>query len=185
MFEIVLEASEGVRQALGQPLELRLVGVLILRREFRVLHRNDVLRGADEHRQVTDLVGDCLNHLDSGRTDTDDTDALAGEIDRFIRPARGVEQSPLERLLSGEQRRHRGGQHSAAGDQILRVDYLALVSGDRPTSGRLVEMRALDRRVELDVTAQVELVSDVVHPALNLRLRRELLAPAPSLVEIL
>ena len=46
-------------------------------------------------------------------------------------------------------------------------------------------MRAFDRRVELDVLAQVEAVGDIVHPALDLRLAGELLAPAPPLVQIL
>ena len=46
-------------------------------------------------------------------------------------------------------------------------------------------MGAGDRGVELNVLTQVELVGHVVHPAFDLRLAREALAPAPAFVKLL
>ena len=111
--------------------------------------------------------------------------SFAGKVDRLFRPARGEKQLSLEGLLAREKGRERRGQHAAAGDQELRVDDLPFVGGNRPALCRFVEMRASDCRVELDVLAQVEAVGDIVHPALDFRLAREFLAPAPALVEIL
>src|SRR5208337_4715008 len=63
-------------------------------------------------------------------------------------------------------------------------DDLALVGRNRPAFCRFVEMRALDRRIELDVLAQVEPVGDIMHPPLDFRLAGEFFAPAPALVQI-
>ena len=133
----------------------------------------------------TDLVRDRLDDLDPGRADADDADALAREIDRLFRPVRGVDQLALERLLSGENVRQRRREHAAAGDQELGVDRLALVGGDVQRPVASLKWALLIRRVELDVLAQVEPVGDTVQPALDLRLARELLAPAPALVQVL
>src|SRR5208283_1175254 len=117
--EIVFEAGEGMGQALSEPVEFRLVGFLIRRRVFWVLHRQDVLRRAHEHCQMADLVGDRLDDLNSGRANPYDPDPLAGELDRLLRPPCSVDQLSFERLLSGEKGSEWSGQHAAAGDEEL------------------------------------------------------------------
>ena len=65
---------------------------------------------------------------------------------------------------------------------VSMVSPLSVLTVQR--SGVLVVMGARDGGVELDVLAKVEAVGDIVHPPLDLRLARESLAPAPSLVEL-
>src|SRR4051794_22488882 len=182
--EVVLEAGEGVGQRAPQLVEPRLVGRRVPRAVLRVLHRQDVLRRADEHLQVSDLGRDGLDDLDAGGADADDADALAGEPGRLLRPPPRVDDRSLERVLPREDVGQGCGEHAAAGDQEPGVDRLAGVGLDGPAPGRLVVARAGDRGVEPDVLPEVETVGDVVQPALDLRLAGELLAPAPALVEL-
>jgi hypothetical protein len=74
-------------------------------------------------------------------------------------------------------------QHAAAGHHELGVDHVTFVRRNQPALRCFIEVGALDRSAELDVLVKVETVGDVVQPALDFRLAREFLAPAPSLVE--
>ena len=132
---------------------------------------------------MLDLARNGLYDLDAGRADPDDADTLAGEVDRLLRPAAGVNELPLEHVLSGKDVCQGRRQHPAARHQELRVDRLARVGFHGPAVGCIVEVRAGDGGFELDVLPQVEPVGDIVQPAFNLRLAGKFLAPAPSLVE--
>ena len=182
---LVLETGERVRDRRLQLVEPGLVRRLLLRTVVRALHRQRVLRGAGEHGEVADLVGDRLDHLDAGGADADDAHALAREVDAACGPLRGVQDRAAEAVLALEGVLHRGGEHARAAHEELGVDDVAGVGGDRPAAAVLVEVGAGDGGGELDVLAQVEPVGDVVQPLLDLGLAGELLAPAPVLVELL
>ncbi|MGY3080728.1 hypothetical protein ACVWZZ_007136 [Bradyrhizobium sp. LM6.10] len=66
----------------------------------------------------------------------------------------------------------------------LRLNRCAVGRRHRPAPRTLVEHRALDVGVELDVPAQIKPVSDVVGVFQNLRLRCVALAPVPFLLEL-
>ena len=165
-------------------LEAALVPVLFLRPVGRILHRQHVLRGAGEDREVADLGSDRLDDLDARRADPDDTDALALQLQALGGIGRREHQLPAERLDARDVPQG-CGEHPGAGDEELRVDDVALVGVHEPPAATLVVVRGGDPRAELDVLAQIEPVGDVVHPPLDLRLAGELLAPAPVLVELL
>ena len=183
--EVVFEAGEGVGQRLAQFLEPRLVGGDFLGAVGGVLHRQHVLRRADEDLQLGHLVGDGLDHLDAGGTDADHPDALARKVDALAGPARGMDDPALEAVLPGEDVGHGRGQHPAAGHQEPGVINLALVGGDGPAVPVLVEDGASDRGREADVAPQAEAVGDIAQPALDLGLPGEARAPGPVLVQVL
>ena len=60
------------------------------------------LRGALEHRQVSDGLGDFGDRLDRGGAGADDGDALAGEIDPFLRPEMRVARLALKGFDAGD-----------------------------------------------------------------------------------
>ena len=76
---------------------------------------------------MADLGGDGLDGLDAGGAGTDHGDALAGEIDRLLRPARGVEGLSLEAVAAldaGQGRRRERpdrGDQEAAGERGCRL----------------------------------------------------------------
>jgi hypothetical protein len=64
----------------------------------------------------------------------------------------------------------------------LRIDHIALVGRDRPSPRRFVVDNTLNRRAELNILAQIELVGGVVEPPFDFRLAGKALAPAPTFV---
>ena len=55
--------------------------------DLRVVQRRAPVRGALEHGQMTNGLGDLLNRLHRRGTGADDADPLAGKIDPFLGPA--------------------------------------------------------------------------------------------------
>ena len=70
----------------------------LLLAERGVAGGNGEIRGALEHRQLARLLGDDRHRLDRRRSGADDADALAGEIDLFMRPVAGVVDLALEAI---------------------------------------------------------------------------------------
>ena len=100
--EVVLETRGGVWEGVLELLETCFVDLDLVGTVFQILHRDDVLRRPHEHRQMLDLARNGLYDLDAGRADPDDADALAGEVDRLLRPAAGVHKLPRECVLPGK-----------------------------------------------------------------------------------
>ena len=177
--EVVLEAGEAVGQRGAQLFKAGLVGRGFLRAVAGVLHRQHVLRRADEHLQLLDLVGNGLDDLDAGGADAHHAHTLLTQVQRLVRPAPGVEDAAGKALLPLEHLFHRGRQHAGAGDQVLGVDLLAGVGAHPPAAATVVPLGAGDAGVELDVGPQRQPVGHVVHPALDLGLAGKLRTPGP------
>ena len=134
---------------------------------------------------MPDLASDGLNHLNARGGGADHADALALQVQSFLGPLRGVNDSTLEALGTRKRRHHGHRQAAGAHNEELRADRLAVVGGHRPTLGRFVVAGAGDPGLELDVATQVELVSHVVEVALGFRLPGKALAPVPLVQQIL
>ena len=63
-----------------------------------VAGRNREIRGALEYREMARLLGNHRHRLDPRRSRADHADALAGEIDRLVRPMSGVIDLALEAI---------------------------------------------------------------------------------------
>src|SRR5450631_43044 len=130
------------------------------------------------------LFGDDGHRLDRGRSGADHADALAGEIDPFMRPVTGVIDLALEigealDIRHPRIRQAAGGEH----DMFCR-DGLAVGSGDLPYIGALVENSPIDAGVELDIATEIKTVGDVIGVLQDLGLRRVALAPVPILLQL-
>ena len=73
---------------------------------------------------MADLGRNGLDGLHAGGAGADHGDALAGEIDRLVRPARGVEGFPLEGVAPFDARQGRCGQRPDRGDQEAERKWL-------------------------------------------------------------
>jgi hypothetical protein len=138
-----------------------------------------------EDRQVIGLPGQLRDQLDPRRTGPDDADALAGEVDVLLRPPGGVVPVAGEVLEAREVRAVDERQAPGGGDQEPGRGRPSVIGGDDPARARLVVAGRGDRGVELDVTAQVEAVGDMVEVPQQLRLGRIALGPVPLLLELL
>src|ERR1051325_10790288 len=115
----------------------------------------------------------------------DDADALAGEINPFLRPAMGMAGLPLEGVDAGNV--WHGGRRKNAdrSDQKPRSVATAVFQRDFPAAAVFMVVGRGDAAVELDVTAQIQLVGDKVQIALSLGLGSEVLAPIPFVEQLL
>ena len=87
----VQEAGKGLLAA-GKDLGIaRLDLFLRLGIDLAVVQRRAPVRRALEYGEVADLAGDGLDRLHAGRAGADHGDTFAVEVNRLIRPARGVE----------------------------------------------------------------------------------------------
>ena len=116
-------------------------------------------------------LGDLGDRLNPRRTRADHGNPFAFETDGVLGPEAGVISLALEIGDAGNARigRRREGadrHHEEAGGVPA-----AVLQGDRPGAGRIVENGRGDPRRELEVPAQVELVGDVIEVLLCLRLR--------------
>src|SRR4051794_21888736 len=102
-----------------------------------------------------------------------------------MRPGTGVVPLALEVLAAGDVRDLAGRQAADAGDYVLRGNVIAMVGLDLPAAIFFAVPGGGDPRVELDVAAEVEAVSDVGEVAQDLRLLRVLAAPLPLLQQVL
>ncbi len=101
-----------------------------------------------------------------------------------MRPVAGVIGLALEARQALEVRRARVGKRAGRHDDVLRRISLAVVGGDGPAVGVLVEHGRRDAGVELDVGTQVEAVGDVVGVLQDLGLGGEALGPLPLLLQL-
>ena len=158
--------------------------VLLLGGERTVLGWPGEGRGPLEHREVARHLGQLGDRLDAGRAVADDADPAALQLDPALGPEaalhdlarEGVEARPV-RTVRGRQ--PTGGHHAEAGAELL-----AGLRVDDPGVGGFVEGGRRHPGLEADVPAQVVAVGDVVEVALDLGLRREVLAPHPLLLEL-
>src|SRR3954470_17788346 len=91
----------------------------------------------------------------------------------------------LEARNPGHFRHCRGRENADGGDQKPRRITLAPIQNDLPAAGLFAIVCRDDAAVELDVTAQVELVGNIVEIPLGLGLRREVFVPVPILEQFL
>ena len=172
------------RPALG----LALLRVAVLPRALDLgVHRGVGVRHAEVGRALEDvrvrrLARDLRDELDAGRAGPDHPDALAGDVDALVRPARGVVPLALEALQALDLRHLRRRQAAGGHDAPLRGRVSPRLGADRPAARRVVPDRLHDPRVELDVGPEVEAVGDVLQVAQDLRLGRVALAPRPLLL---
>ena len=101
-----------------------------------------------------------------------------------MRPGAGVVPGAFETVQAVEGRavdgREAPGGHDAVGGREPRT----VLGGNPPASCRIVEDGFGDRRLELDVAAEVEAIRDVLQVAQDLRLPRVALGPPPLLLEL-
>jgi hypothetical protein len=150
-----------------------------------VAQRRAVIRGALEDGELAAFLGDFGDELDAGRAGADDGDALAGEVHLFLGPFAGVIGSALEAIDALERGSEMRRQDADGADQELGTGTLAVVDDDFPLIGLLVVDCRGDAGIELNVTAQIKFVGDVIQVALVFRLSRIVLLPVPFLEEFL
>src|SRR6516162_2578820 len=124
-------------------------------------------------------LGYFCDGLYAGGTSADHRDALASELHRFFRPIMRMAGLALERLDAGDGRHCRRRQHTDSGNQETRIVVPAVFQNHIPTARVLLVAGGADATPELDVAAQIELVSNVVQIALRLGLPGEVLLPVP------
>ena len=133
---------------------------------------------------MADLAGDGLDGLHAGGAGADHRNALAFEVDRFFRPARGVEGASLETVAALDARQGRRRQRTDRGDEEARREAAAVFQRDAPALRRLVIDRRVDAARKPDVAAQVEFVGDIFAVAQRLRLAGEMLRPFPFVQQL-
>ncbi len=142
--------------------------------------REHPLRGALEHRELLDLVGDGRRDLEAARARPHEGEALAAVVDRVV-PARGVERRAGEVVHAGDVGELGPVQRAHRADDEARVERLGRAVGvaheDRPPPGRLVVGRVGDLGLEADVRTQRVVVQHPDEVLLQLRLLREVLGP--------
>ncbi|EKD60619.1 MAG: hypothetical protein ACD_54C00645G0002 [uncultured bacterium] len=148
-----------------------------------IANRHDILRRALEHRQMPGNRGGGGDHLHAGRSGADHADALAGKVYAFG-PCAGMHDLALEAVDALVFRRIGGRQQAKPGDQIFRGNGLALVIGDVPQPGFIVEMGGGDAGVELEAAAQIVGIGDLVHVGQNFGLGQIAGLPAALLQQL-
>ncbi len=111
-------------------------------------------------------------------------DALTGEIHLRVRPVAGVIGLARETLQTREGRDPGGRQAPGGHDAEAGRHAVSPVRLDLPAVHRFVEAGRGHARVELDVAAQIEAVSDVLDVRQDLGLGGVPLRPAPFLLEL-
>src|SRR4029079_19194885 len=119
--EVFLAAGEHLGIA-GLDLFLR------LRVDLAVVQRRAPVRRALEHGEMADVPGDGLDGLHAGGAGADHGDALALEVDGFMRPARGVERFALETVAALDARQCRGRRRTNPWNQEARTKDAATVA---------------------------------------------------------
>ena len=181
---VVREARGGV---LGFVQDFSVVGLDLLEEGLihrAVLGRNRVLRSALEDRQMLGFTRDHRNRLDAAGTRADHCDSLAFELNALVRPGAGVVPLALKRVESGNLGNLTGRDAADGSDDVLGGDVVSLVGLNFPEPGVVVEAGRGDASVELNATAQIEAVRDMVEVAEDLGLLWILAAPVPLLQQV-
>src|SRR5580704_15942851 len=100
-------------------------------------------------------------------------------------PLASVVPLAFERLEAGDLGDIGRGQAANGGDQKPRRDRLAGLSTHPPEIGGRVILRRCDAGLEADIATQVEVVSDVIEVAQDLRLLWVAFGPLPFLLQLL
>ena len=140
-----------------------------------VLTRDDVRRGALEHREVLDLLGDGRDDLDRGGTGADDGHPLAGEVG-VLGPLRGVEDLAVEGVDAVDVRHLRVGQRAGGGDQQVGGE-LAARRTHPPHERVVVPAGLLHGGLEAEPVEHPGALGDAADVVLDLRLLGE--GPGP------
>ncbi|MNZ75863.1 hypothetical protein D3C78_943510 [compost metagenome] len=150
-----------------------------------VMRRQAVAGGTLEYGQMRGLLGQDRDHLDAGGTGADHGHALAGEVDFFMRPVGGVVDLALEVSNTLDIRVLRHGKTAGSHYIVTGGNDLAALGTNFPELAVILVVCRDDASVELDITAKVELVSQTLGIAEDLRLAGETLAPVPLLLQLL
>ncbi len=95
--------------------------------DLAVMQRRAPIGRALEHGEMADVSRDGLDGLHAGGAGADHGDALAGEVDRFMRPSRGVERLAAERIAAFDARQGRGRQRADGGDQEAGAEVASVL----------------------------------------------------------
>ena len=177
--------AEHVVAALDDDRVVVVLDLLFPLRRHRALHcGEDIVGRALEHGHVSGGLGQFGHHLHRSRARADHADALARIIEPF-RPARGVEQRPLEAIEPRDRRDLGLRNHAHTADEVFAGKRFSGSGRDLPPA--LVRQIAClgDLGVELDVWHHVALVDDVAHVGLRFGAARIALGPLPFLQDLL
>ena len=154
-------------------------------RDWAVMQRRAPIGRTLKNRERSNLRRNGLDHLHTGRTRANHRHALAGEAHGFMWPAIGMEGLAGKAFNARDARQRISGKRAKRGDQEAAVMLRARIKGDCPALCGFIEMRADDAAIELDMAAQIEPVCHVLQIAECFGLRREMLAPAPFLQQLI
>ena len=118
--------------------ELQVELCLLLGGDRSVVERRAPVGTALVHRHRRDLAGDGGDDLHTARSGTDDGDALAGEVDRRLRPQTGVVRLTAEGLPAGHVGEERHREPASGGDQEPGLDLGTVARPHGPRAGLLV-----------------------------------------------
>lgn len=148
-----------------------------------VPRRHGVVGAALEDEQPLHVRSRRRRDLHPAGPGADDAHPLAGVLDGLLRPRRGLEPLPLERLESVEVGTEPLRQLTGAHHDESSLQPVASLRLDPPASVGLIERGRADAGPQADVLAQVEPTGDMVDVGEDLRLRCIPLRPGPLLVE--
>ena len=129
---------------LATPEHLGIAGLDLLLRlgvDLAVMQRCAPVRGALEYGEVSDTCSDGLDGLNTGGAGPDHRHALPGEVDRLLRPARGMEGAALKIFDALDSWHGRCRQRADRGDQEACAKTAAVLERDVPAPRRLVPNR--------------------------------------------
>src|SRR5262245_17448056 len=176
-----MDVAAGCRAAKRQ--DFRIAGAYLTHLLFgnpAVVLRDAAVRVTLKDSQSVCGLCDLLDGLHGGCAGADDPDALAGEIDPFLRPVVRMAGLAFERGDTRYVARHgRRREDADCRDQKPCRIAAAILQHDLPASCGLTIASSGYARVELNVPAQVEYVGDRIEIPLGLGLGREMLAPVP------
>jgi hypothetical protein len=155
-----------------------------LRIQRAVGRRDGELSGALEHGQLPGLLGDHRDGLDGGSSGADDCHPLARQVNRLVRPVRGVQRQAPEHFGAREDRLVRRRQAADRRDQVGRGGLGAVRGPYGPPAGVLVVAGAGDPGIESEVVAQLQPVGDVLEILQDLGLSRIALLQRPFLLQV-
>src|SRR5262249_44497964 len=144
-----------------------------------------VVRRALEDGGWGHVLGNSRDELDGAGPGADAPPPLASDLQAILWPSAGVTPGALEALHPRKVRHKMRRQPPNRRDHKWRLRPVAFRRVDLPAMLALVVDRRGDLRMQLDVSAQVKLVRDIIEVALVLRLAGIMFFPVPFLQEFL